>query len=73
MLAFWMGGACFHYIEPPPIPYTPETPEDITGAGVPAARHQRGERDRIDHGERVIDDDEILEFLRLWVLFNDTE
>lgn len=64
MLAFWMGGACFHYLPPPPIPYTPQA--DVGPGGLP---HDR----RLTRGRPFIDDDECLEFLRLWVEWNDIE
>jgi hypothetical protein len=61
MLAFWIGGANFHYLPSPEPPYYPS---DTTG-GIPYRKHQR------EHVRR--DDEEIIEFLRIWVTWNDVE
>ena len=60
MLAFWMGGAAFHYIPPY---YSPQEPAGPGGLSL-----KRRSQDR-----PFIDDDEVFEFLRLWVEWNDIE
>jgi hypothetical protein len=63
MLAYWLGGANFHYIPPPPIPpYIPVS--DLTG-GLP---HDKRRLPGI-----IRDDGEILEFLQIWVPWQDIE
>jgi hypothetical protein len=67
MLAYWLGGGNFHYIprppEPPIPPFVPAS--DLTSGGLPHAKH---------HKPRVIlDDEEILDFIRIWTLWNDNE
>jgi len=64
MLAHWMGGAAWHFVPKPDIVPVPYVPSDLTG-GIPFAKH---------HGGRpFIDDDEVMEFLRVWVAWNDIE
>lgn len=57
MLAHWMGGAALNYRP------KPERELIVGGEGIPFAKH-RG---------KPIDDDEIIEFLRLWVSWQDIE
>jgi hypothetical protein len=62
-LAFWMGGAAFHYDpnwRPTPPPFELVTSKE---GGLPSQRRERP----------FIDDDEVMEFLRLWVAWNDVE
>ena len=69
LLAFWMGGAAFHYLPPPPAP--PYIPGDLTG-GIPHGKHHRkGERKAQEL--YLIDDEEIIEWLRTWTIWNDIE
>ena len=58
MLAFWMGGANLWHSVP-----SRERELIIGGEGVPF--HKRG--------RYPVDDEEILEFLRLWVIWNDVD
>jgi hypothetical protein len=66
MLAFWLGGACsYPYIVPPipePVPLPPSPPA-LVAEGLPFAKH----------GRYPIDDEEVLDFLRIWVSWNDIE
>jgi hypothetical protein len=58
LLAFWVGGAALNRRPPEPIFHL------VTkGEGLPLERRERP----------FIDDDEVLEFLRLWVAWNDIE
>lgn len=60
MLAFWLGGAALNYKPKPPY-------EPIIGPDGPGfAKHHGRQRP-------IVDDDEILEFLRIWTLWNDVE
>lgn len=61
MLAFWIGGACGWTFVPVPIP--PQPP--IAPGGLPRASHLP---------RRVIrDDEEVLDFLRIWVTWDNIE
>lgn len=62
MLAFWMGGACAPFLPVPPIPPEPPKPPALVSAeGPPFA------------GRPFIDDEELIEFLKIWVVWNDVE
>jgi hypothetical protein len=63
MLAFWLGGACA-----PLLPIPPEPPQPIPPS--PPSLVLPGGR---QHHRPFNDDEEILEFLRLWVIWNDIE
>jgi hypothetical protein len=60
MLAFWMGGG-YGYRFFPPRELTPSIP------GPPYAQHH----EKLER--RFIDDEEVWEFIRLWVAWNDIE
>jgi hypothetical protein len=62
ILAYWLGGGNFHYLPSPEPPYYPS---DTTG-GIPHRKHHG------EHGRRL-DDQEIIDFLKLWVTWNDVE
>jgi hypothetical protein len=57
LLAFWMGGAAWHYVP------SRERELIVGEGGLPFHKP----------GRYPIDDDECLEFLRLWVAWNDIE
>ena len=62
LLAYWMGGAHgYSFVPVPPVPSAP----GIDEGGVPLARHH--------FRPHPIDDDEILEFLKIWTTWQDIE
>jgi hypothetical protein len=72
MLAFWIGGANWHYMPEPPVPPAPPyIPGDLTG-GIPHGKHH-GKGERKAQELYLIDDEEILEWLRTWTIWNDIE
>ena len=63
ILAFWMGGGCAPFVPVPPIPPQPvPVPEE---GGLPWAKHLLP--------RRIRDDEEILEFIRIWTCFESVE
>lgn len=57
MLAFWMGGAAWHYVP------SRERELIVGEGGLPFHKP----------GRYPIDDEEVLDFIRLWVAWNDIE
>ena len=71
MLAFWIGGANWHYRpEPPAPPAPPYIPGDLTG-GIPHGKHHGKKGEREARELYLIDDEEVLEWLRTWTIWND--
>ena len=65
LLAYWLGGACgYAFVPVPPIipvPVPVPVPTPVRVEGLPFGKRP------------FIDDDEVQEFLRLWVIWNDVE
>ena len=65
MLLYWLGGACAPLLPIPPIiPPEPVPPIAVSAEGLPFAKHEK---------RPIIDDEEVVEFLRIWTLWNDVE